>query len=402
MHVQSLLFWHCAPDGTHSVSPAGVSDSFPGDAMSDLQLTPLDNLHQELGARMVPFAGYSMPVQYKLGLIGEHTHTRNQAGLFDVSHMGQLRIAGETRAAAMEKLVPIDVVDLPEGRQRYALLTNDEGGILDDLMITNAGDHLFVVVNAACKAQDIELIESAIGGEVDLQVLTDRALLALQGPAAAGVLAQLAPDCQSMPFMTARNLDIDGCACYVSRSGYTGEDGYEISLPAADADRIARRLLAFPEVLPIGLGARDTLRLEAGLCLYGQDLDAGTTPVEAGLNWALSKARRTDGERAGGYPGAATIHRQQDEGPTRKRIGLVAQGRAPVRAGAELVDSDGKVIGQVTSGGYAPTLGAPIAMAYVDTAHAALDTELNALLRGKPQPMTVTKMPFVPQRYYRG
>ena len=370
--------------------------------MSDLQLTPLDDLHQELGARMVPFAGYSMPVQYKLGLIGEHTHTREQAGLFDVSHMGQLRISGDTRAAAMEKLVPIDVVDLPAGRQRYALFTNADGGVLDDLMITNAGDHLFVVVNAACKAQDIDLIKSTIGGEVDLQVLTDRALLALQGPAAAGVLAQLAADCRSMPFMTATSLEIDGCECYVSRSGYTGEDGYEISLPATDADRVARRLLEFPEVLPIGLGARDTLRLEAGLCLYGQDLDAATTPVEAGLNWALSKARRSEGERPGGYPGAETIHRQQSEGTARKRIGLVAQGRAPVRSGAELVDADGKSIGQVTSGGYAPTLGAPIAMAYVDVAHAAVDNEINALLRGKPQPMTVTKMPFVPQRYYRG
>ncbi|MDJ0776498.1 MAG: glycine cleavage system aminomethyltransferase GcvT [Gammaproteobacteria bacterium] len=370
--------------------------------MSDLQLTPLNDLHLELGARMVPFAGYSMPVQYKLGLIGEHAHTRNQAGLFDVSHMGQLHIGGEGRAPAMEKLVPIDVVDLAHGRQRYALLTNDDGGILDDLMITNAGDHLFVVVNAACKAQDIERIETTIGNEIDLRVLTDRALLALQGPAAAGVLAQLAPDCQSMPFMTAQPLDIDGTACYVSRSGYTGEDGYEISLPAADADRIARRLLEFPEVLPIGLGARDTLRLEAGLCLYGQDLDSATTPVEAGLNWALSKARRADGERAGGYPGADIIHRQQSEGPTRKRIGLVAQGRAPVRAGAELVDAGGNSIGTVTSGGYAPTLGAPVAMAYVDAAHAVVDSEINALLRGKPQPMTVTKMPFVPQRYYRG
>lgn len=400
MICQSLLF-RLFRSGRISLYPAGVCASLPGDFMSDLQLTPLNDLHQELGARMVPFAGYSMPVQYKLGLIGEHTHTRNQAGLFDVSHMGQLRIAGDARATAMEKLVPIDVVDLAEGRQRYALLTNDGGGILDDLMITNAGDHLFVVVNAACKAQDIERIKTMIGNEIDLQVLTDRALLALQGPAAAGVLAQLAPDCGSMQFMTAQSLDIDGTACYVSRSGYTGEDGYEISLPAADADRIARRLLGFPEVLPIGLGARDTLRLEAGLCLYGQDLDSGTTPVEAGLNWALSKARRADGERAGGYPGADIIHRQQSEGPARKRIGLVAQGRAPVRAGAELVDTDGNAIGTVTSGGYAPTLGAPIAMAYVDAAHAALDTEINALLRGKPQPMTVTKMPFVPQRYYR-
>ncbi len=369
--------------------------------MSELKQTPLHALHLELGARMVPFAGYDMPVQYKLGLIKEHQHTREQAGLFDVSHMGQVRLTGANAAAAMEKLVPVDVIDLAAGNQRYALFTNERGGIQDDLMITNAGDHLFVVVNAACKDQDIVHMRDNLGDDVELEVL-DRALLALQGPAAASVLARFAPDCANMIFMSAISLSIDGAECFVSRSGYSGEDGYEISIPNDAADRVARLLLSEPEVEAIGLGARDSLRLEVGLCLYGHDLDSNTTPIESSLLWALSKSRRADGDRAGGYPGAETIHRQQAEGVSRKRVGLRGQSRVPVREGAELVDADGRGIGIVTSGSFGPTVGAPVAMGYVETDFATADSEVFAMVRGKPLAMTVAKMPFVPQRYYRG
>ncbi len=369
--------------------------------MSELKQTPLHALHLELGARMVPFAGYDMPVQYKLGLIKEHQHTREHAGLFDVSHMGQVRLRGTNAAVAMEKLVPVDVVDLAEGNQRYALFTNDEGGIMDDLMITNAGDHLFVVVNAACKEQDIAHMQKGLGDEVEMEIL-DRALLALQGPAAAEVLARFAPGCVDMIFMTAAVLEIDGIECFVSRSGYSGEDGYEISVPNDAAERIARLLLKQPEVEAIGLGARDSLRLEVGLCLYGHDLDTETTPIESSLLWALSKSRRADGVRSGGYPGADIIHRHQAEGVSRKRIGLRGQSRVPVREGAELVDAEGRVIGKVTSGSFAPTVGAPVAMGYLESDFAAVDTEVFAMVRGKPLAMTVAKMPFVPQRYYRG
>ena len=369
--------------------------------MSELKQTPLHTLHLELGARMVPFAGYDMPVQYKSGLIKEHQHTREQAGLFDVSHMGQVRLKGANAAAAMETLVPVDVIDLAEGCQRYAMFTNDEGGILDDLMITNAGDHLFVIVNAACKEQDIELMRAGLGNDVELEVL-DRALLALQGPAAAKVLARFAPDCTKMVFMNAATLIIDGAECFASRSGYSGEDGYEISIPNDAADRIARLLLAEPEVEAIGLGARDSLRLEVGLCLYGHDLDSNTTPIESSLLWAISKVRRAEGERAGGYPGAEIIERHRAEGVSRKRVGLLAKGRAPIREDAELVDGEGRVIGIVTSGSFGPTIGVPVAMGYVETAFSPVDTEVFAIVRGKPLPMTVAKLPFVPQRYYRG
>lgn len=369
--------------------------------MSELKHTPLHALHIELGARMVPFAGYDMPVQYPLGLIREHQHTREQAGLFDVSHMGQVKLSGDDVAAAMEKLVPVDVIDLAEGQQRYALFTNEKGGILDDLMITNAGDHLFVVVNAACKQQDIAHMQSGLGDEVKIEVL-DRALLALQGPFAAEVLGRFAADCADMIFMTATTLTIDGAECFVSRSGYSGEDGYEISVANEDAERIARLLLGQPEVEAIGLGARDSLRLEVGLCLYGHDLDAETTPIESSLLWALSKPRRADGARPGGYPGAEIIHRQQLEGVARKRVGLRGQSRVPVREGAELVDADNQVIGRVTSGSFGPTVGAPIAMGYLKTEQADIGNEIYAMVRGKPLAMTVTRMPFVPQRYYRG
>lgn len=367
-----------------------------------LARTPLHALHRELGARMVPFAGYDMPVQYPNGILKEHLHTRTAAGLFDVSHMGQVRLAGAGAAAALESLVPVDVVGLAVGRQRYALFTNDDGGILDDLMIANFGDHLLLVVNAACKAQDFAHLHAHLDGRCEMTELTDRALLALQGPQAGAVLARLAPETASLTFMTVGRATLAGAACTISRSGYTGEDGFEISVPADRAEALARLLLAEPEVAPIGLGARDSLRLEAGLCLYGHDIDPTTTPVEADLAWALSKARRSGGARAGGYPGAATILRQLEAGVTRKRIGLRPQGRMPVREGADLVDADGRVVGKVTSGGFGPSVGAPVAMGYVEAKLAALGTGLNAIVRGQPVPVTLAALPFVPTRYQRG
>ena len=369
-----------------------------------LHKTPLHALHLELGARMVPFAGYDMPVQYPLGVLKEHLHTREQAGLFDVSHMGQIILRGSDAARALETLVPVDIVDLPVGMQRYAMFTNPQGGILDDLMVANLGDDtLFLVVNAACKDQDLAHLRKHIGDRCEIQPLFEaRALLALQGPAAVKVLERLAPEVAGMTFMQFRPVTLLGNDCFVSRSGYTGEDGYEISVPAAAAEALARRLLAEPEVQPIGLGARDSLRLEAGLCLYGHDMDATTTPIEASLLWAISKVRRTDGARAGGFPGADTVFAQQQAGVARKRVGLLPQERTPVREGAQIVDQAGKVVGEVCSGGFGPTLGAPVAMGYVDSEHAALDTELFALVRGKQVALKVSKMPFVAQRYYRG
>jgi len=364
--------------------------------------TPLHALHLELGGRMVPFAGYEMPVQYPLGILKEHQHTRAQAGLFDVSHMGQVKLHGPKAAAAIERLVPIDVIGLGVMRQRYALFTNDEGGIMDDLMITNAGDHLFVVVNAACKEQDIQHMRTHIGEECEIEVIEDHALLALQGPAAGEVMARLAPETKDMIFMDTAHVTLNGADCFISRSGYTGEDGFEISVHQDDAEALARALLAYEEVEAIGLGARDSLRLEAGLCLYGHDLDTETSPIESSLIWALSKCRRADGERAGGYPGADIIHRHAAEGVKQKRVGLLPAGRAPIREGAMLVDADGRSVGRVTSGGFGPTLGAPIAMGYLETEFATLGTELFALVRGKSLPITVAKAPFVEQRYYRG
>ncbi|MBV4534686.1 glycine cleavage system aminomethyltransferase GcvT [Pseudomonas urmiensis] len=369
-----------------------------------LHKTPLHALHLELGARMVPFAGFDMPVQYPLGVMKEHLHTREQAGLFDVSHMGQIRLLGADAARALETLVPVDIVDLPVGMQRYAMFTNESGGILDDLMVANLGnDELFLVVNAACKEQDLAHLQQHIGNRCDVQPLfEERALLALQGPAAVTVLARLAPEVAGMTFMQFRPITLLGQDCYVSRSGYTGEDGYEISVPAAAAEALARRLLAEPEVQAIGLGARDSLRLEAGLCLYGHDMNSATTPIEASLLWAISKVRRADGARAGGFPGAAAIFAQQQQGVARKRVGLLPQERTPVREGAEIVDEAGNIVGAVCSGGFGPTLGAPLAMGYVDSEHAALDTSLYALVRGKRVALKVSKMPFVAQRYYRG
>ncbi|MBY8298762.1 glycine cleavage system aminomethyltransferase GcvT [Vibrio fluvialis] len=372
-------------------------------ATQELLITPLHALHLEVGAKMVPFAGYDMPVQYALGVKKEHLHTREAAGLFDVSHMGQLRLHGEGAAAALETLVPVDVVDLAEGKQRYAFFTNEQGGILDDLMVANLGDHLFVVVNAACKEQDINHLQAHLPSGVELEIIDDRALLALQGPKAAEVLARLQPAVSDMLFMDIQQVQIDGIDCIVSRSGYTGEDGYEISVPADKAETLARTLTAFDEVEWIGLGARDSLRLECGLCLYGHDLDETTTPVEASLLWAIQPVRRTGGAREGGFPGADIILSQiATKDVSRKRVGLVGQTKAPVREGTELFDAEGAKIGIVTSGTAGPTAGIPVSMAYVRADLSAIGTEVFAEVRGKMLPMLVEKMPFVPQRYYRG
>jgi aminomethyltransferase len=347
-----------------------------------------------------------MPVQYPAGLMAEHKHTRNAAGLFDISHMGQLRLVGPDAAAAFETLMPVDVIGLAPGKQRYGLLLNDDGGILDDLMFFNEGNNsLFVIVNGACKVTDIAHIQARIGQRCQVLPLPDQALLALQGPQAGAVLARLAPGSEKLVFMTGGALSIGGIPVFATRSGYTGEDGFEISVAAADADRLARLLLAQPEVMPIGLGARNSLRLEAGLCLYGSDIDTTTTPVEAALTWAIQKVRRTGGERAGGFPGAHKVLAQLEGGtgaPARKRVGLVALERVPVRDGTLLQTPDGQDIGQVTSGLLGPSVDQPVAMGYVATAHATPGTRVHAIVRGKPVPMEVRPMPFVPARYYRG
>ena len=366
--------------------------------------TPLHALHIELGARMVPFAGYQMPVQYPAGLMAEHKHTRSAAGLFDVSHMGQLRLVGPGAAAAFESLMPVDVMGLGVDRQRYGLLLNDEGGIIDDLMFVNRGDHLFVIVNGACKAGDIAHMQARIGEQCQVVPMPERALLALQGPKAVDALARLVPGVDKLVFMTGGAFEWQGAKLYITRSGYTGEDGFEISVHESQAEALARTLLAQPEVQPIGLGARNSLRLEAGLCLYGNDIDTGTTPVEAALNWAMQKVRRTGGERAGGFPGADRVLAQLDgaQPVARKRVGLIALERVPVREHTELQDAEGHQIGEVTSGLLGPSIDQPIAMGYVTTAHAAIDTPVFALVRGKRVPMKVSAMPFVPQRYHRG
>ncbi len=378
-----------------------MSSSAPA---SDLLLTPLHALHLELGARMVPFAGYSMPVQYPAGLMAEHLHTRSAAGLFDVSHMGQLRLEGPDAAAAFESLMPVDVIDLAVGKQRYGLLLNDDGGILDDLMFFNRGADIFVVVNGACKVADIAHIQARIGTRCKVIPMPEMALLALQGPQAVTALARLTPGVEKLVFMTGGSFKVGAADCFITRSGYTGEDGFEISVPATQADALARLLLAQPEVKPIGLGARNSLRLEAGLCLYGADIDTTTTPVEAGLNWAMQKVRRTGGAREGGFPGAAKILAQLADPASavaRKRVGLIALERVPVRDHTELQDLSGAVIGTVTSGLLGPSIDKPVAMGYVDAAHAALGTRVNAIVRGKPVPMEVAAMPFVPNRYVR-
>lgn len=373
-------------------------------ATTDLLTTPLVALHHELGARMVPFAGYSMPVQYPAGLMAEHKHTREAAGLFDVSHMGQLRLVGPDAAAALETLLPVDVIGLGLHKQRYGLLLNEAGGILDDLMFVNRGDDLFLIVNGACKVADIAHIQQRIGKRCQVIPMPEQALLALQGPLAAAALGRLAPEVLGLVFMTGAQVNIDGIPCYVTRSGYTGEDGFEISVPGAQAEALARKLLAQPEVAPIGLGARNSLRLEAGLCLYGNDMDETTTPVEAALTWAIQKVRRTGGARAGGFLGADTVLAQLDDPAllTRKRVALIATERVPVREPAVLENMDGQQIGVITSGLLSPTLNQPIALAYVQPDYTEVGTELFAMVRGKPVPMKVAATPFVPTRYYRG
>ncbi len=365
-----------------------------------LKRTPLYELHRELGARIVPFAGYEMPVQYPTGILVEHAHTRNACGLFDVSHMGQVRLtakAGHAAAKALETIVPGDIAGLQPGQQRYTQFTNEAGGILDDLMVTSTGDHLQLVVNAACKDADLAHIQARLSGACEIEPMFSRGLLALQGPQAVTVLSRLAPQVAGMKFMTGTFVVIDGARCYVTRSGYTGCDGYEISTPADATDPIARKLLSHPEVKPIGLGARDSLRLEAGLCLYGHDIDITTTPVEAVLLWSIGKERRVQG----GFPGAAVVQKQIAEGAPRKRVGLLPEGKAIAREGAEIAIG-GKTVGIVTSGGFAPTLGRAIAMGYVERAQSANGTKVELLVRGKPVPAEIVPMPFVKHTYYRG
>jgi aminomethyltransferase len=373
--------------------------------MSDsLLTTPFHAMHIEAGAKMVPFAGYDMPVQYAMGVKQEHLHCRAKAGLFDVSHMGQVRLTGESMnavALALEGLIPADYVTLATGRQRYGFFTNAKGGILDDLMVTNAGDHFFVVVNAGCKEQDIAHMRAHFGSDIKVELLDNRALLALQGPMAGEVLARLAPEVADMRFMDAQAVSILGHDCFIGRAGYTGEDGFEISVPNDRAQALSAALLAFDEVEWIGLGARDSLRLEAGLCLYGHDLNPDTTPICANLNWGIQKSRRAGGDREGGFPGADIILAEMANGPTRRRVGLLPEGKAPVREGAELVTADGNVIGVVTSGGFGPSLGAPLAMGYLDSAYTSIDMQVFALVRGKQLPCRVCKMPFVEQTYRR-
>ena len=364
--------------------------------------TPLDSLHRELGARMVPFAGYEMPVQYPAGILKEHLHTRSAAGLFDVSHMGQVRIRGAGIGEALEALVPVDVQGLGQNAQTYALFTNERGGVLDDLIITRwSEEELFLVVNAACKEQDIAHLRAGLEG-FEIEVMEDQALLALQGPAARSVISQLAPAAAGLTFMNGLATSLEGSEVYITCSGYTGEDGFEISMPAAIAEQVARSLLEHEAVEAIGLGARDSLRLEAGLCLYGHELNTETTPVAAGLMWSISKPRRFDGERPGGFPGAEEIFRQQASGVPRRRVGLQVEGKRPVRDGQVVVDTAGNEVGVITSACFAASLGIPVAMAYVDSDHREVGTSLCVDVRGKLLPVTVVRMPFVPQNYYRG
>ncbi|UGV25978.1 glycine cleavage system aminomethyltransferase GcvT [Rhodopseudomonas boonkerdii] len=378
------------------------------DKTSILKQTPLHALHVARGGKMVPFAGYDMPVQYATGVLQEHLHTRAAAGLFDVSHMGQIVLRAksgkvEDAALALERLVPMDILALAPGRQRYAQFTNESGGILDDLMVANFGDHLFLVVNAACKAEDEAHLRKHLSDTCIIEPLADRALIALQGPKAADVLAKFCPEAPAMKFMDAGPHRVNGIACFVSRSGYTGEDGYEISIPNDQAEALTSALLDHPDVLPIGLGARDSLRLEAGMCLYGHDIDTTTTPVEGNLVWSIQKSRRSGGARAGGFFGSDTILAQLGGGASRQRVGLKPEGRAPVREGVLLFAdaTSTNSIGKVTSGSFGPSISAPIAMGYVPTSHAKDGMTVFAELRGQRLPITVSPMPFVPNNYKR-
>ena len=358
--------------------------------------TPLFDLHVELGGKMVDFAGWSMPVQYPAGIMAEHRHCREQAGLFDVSHMGQVELRGDAVATELEKLVPSNIETLAAGKARYTVLTNDQGGILDDLIVSNAGDHLFLVVNASMRDQDIAHIRESLEG-IELIERTDRGLIALQGPAAGAVLQTLAPDVADLRFMETKVISISGADCRVSRLGYTGEDGFEISMPADAAADLARGLLADERVQPVGLGARDSLRLEAGLCLYGNDIDPETSPIEAQLNWVIQKRRR----EAGDFPGAKRILAELAEGPSRKLVGIRPEDRAPARQGTVICDKAGNEIGSVTSGSFGPTVGNPVSMGYVETGHAEAGTTIDLMVRGKARPGQVTALPFVPHRYLR-
>ncbi|MSO93829.1 MAG: glycine cleavage system aminomethyltransferase GcvT [Rhodospirillales bacterium] len=361
-----------------------------------LKTTPLDKIHREFGAKMVPFAGYSMPVQYPAGIIAEHQHTRTQASLFDVSHMGQVRIDGDQAVQAFETLVPGDIQNLAVGKTRYTLFTNEAGGIIDDLMVSRQSDHLFVIVNASCKEKDLVHIRKHIGGRCRVEEQKQRALIALQGPQAAAVLGRLAPPARHMLFMTSEALRIADFPCFVTRSGYTGEDGYEISVENDDVEELVRLLLHEPEVKPAGLGARDSLRLEAGLCLYGNDIDETSTPIEAALTWTISKRRQKDG----GFPGASIILGRIRDGAPRLRVGLLPEGKAPARAHTPIQDAGGETIGEVTSGGYGPTVGGPIAMGYVKTAFSKVGTPVNLMVRGRALPGKVAALPFVAHRYF--
>ncbi len=366
-------------------------------AETALSRTCLYDLHVELGAKMVPFAGYEMPVQYPMGIMKEHLHTRTYAGLFDVSHMGQAMLAGKDAVRVLESLVPGDIEILKPSRMRYTMLTNDQGTIIDDLMVTKMDDGYLLVLNAGCKHTDMAHITKHLSGDATITLMEDRALLALQGPRAVDVLAQFIPGVGSMKFMTAQRVEVCGGDCYVSRSGYTGEDGFEISVPNSIAEAFAKRLLKSPETAPIGLGARDTLRLEAGLCLYGHDIDLDTSPIEAGLNWTISKRRRS----AGGFPGFDRIGKELEHGPARKRVGILPDGRAPARDGTEIVATDGRVIGTITSGGFGPTLGGPIAMGYVEAEFTAQDTPLLLRVRGRDVAARVVALPFVEHHYFK-
>ncbi len=378
------------------------------DAETPPKHTPLHGLHAGRGGRMVPFAGYAMPVQYAAGVLREHLHTRKAAGLFDVSHMGQIALRPksgriEHAALALERMVPQDIVAIAPGRQRYAQFTTGNGGILDDLMVANFGSHLFLVVNAACKAADEAHLRASLSDACEIESLAERALIALQGPRAESVLAKFCADAPAMRFMDSGPRRVDGIDCFVSRSGYTGEDGFEISVPADHAEALATTLLGEGEVWPIGLGARDSLRLEAGLCLHGHDIDAGTTPVEAALQWSIQKSRRHGGARAGGFPGADRILAELEQGTSRRRVGLKAEGRAPVREGAALFSDDraAEPIGAVTSGGFGPSVNAPVAMGYLPSARSAAGELVFAEVRGQRLPMRVVPLPFVPNTYKR-
>jgi aminomethyltransferase len=380
----------------------------PTPAAPALKYTPLYALHLEMGARMAPFAGYDMPIQYPLGVLKEHLHTRVAAGLFDVSHMGQIVVRPRSgrvadAAQALERIVPVDVLGLRPGRQRYAFFTNDSGGIIDDLMIEQCGDHLVLIVNASRKGVDERHLRESLSDICTVDVLEDRALLALQGPAAEAVLARLAPSSASMRFMDIQPVALAGASCLISRSGYTGEDGFEISVPARDAEKLARTLLQDAAVRLIGLGARDSLRIEAGLCLYGSDIDESTTPVEAGLEWAIQQVRRRDGARAGNFSGADVVLEQLERGAPRYRVGLKPRERTPVRGGVLLYAdaSESQSVGTVTSGTFGPSATGPVAMGKVPSSLSALKTLLFGDVRGNRLPVEVTELPFVPHRYKR-